>query len=215
MWIKICCIQSLEEARWAGELGASAIGLVGRMPSGPGVIEDERIAEINRGCPNHLETFLLTSETAAADIIDHYQRAHTSAIQIVDHVDLSIYSALRMQLPGVKLIQAIHVSDFDDVFLAQQLESQVDGLLLDSGNPGGPTKTLGGTGRTHDWKISRKIVDSVSVPVYLAGGLHQENVRQAIDLVRPSGVDVCTGVRISGKLDLEKLEAFVKEVTSF
>lgn len=91
---------------------------------------------------------------------------------------------------------------------------RVDALLLDSGNQKLAVKELGGTGRTHDWRISRQIVETVPVPVFLAGGLTPENVSTAIQEVRPFGLDVCSGLRTNGKLDGEKVKRFFASVQS-
>ncbi|MFN8134792.1 MAG: phosphoribosylanthranilate isomerase [Bacteroidales bacterium] len=210
--VKICCIGSLEEARMAIDAGASALGLVGQMPSGPGVISDELIFSISGSVPPPVGTFLLTSETRANDIINHWNRCHTNTIQLVDAVSNDTYLALRKSLPGVKLVQVIHVQDEKSVDEALEIAPLVDAILLDSGNPNLDIKELGGTGRTHNWTLSRKIRESISVPIFLAGGLKPENIRQAIDEVKPFGIDLCSGVRTYGKLDAEKLERFMNEV---
>lgn len=210
--VKICCISSLEEARMAIDAGASALGLVGQMPSGPGVISDELIFSISGSVPPPVGTFLLTSETRANDIINHWNRCHTNTIQLVDAVSNDTYLALRKSLPGVKLVQVIHVQDEKSVDEALEIAPLVDAILLDSGNPNLDIKELGGTGRTHNWTLSRKIRESISVPIFLAGGLKPENIRQAIDEVKPFGIDLCSGVRTYGKLDAEKLERFMNEV---
>jgi phosphoribosylanthranilate isomerase len=210
--IKICCISSIEEARIAAEAGASALGLVGLMPSGPGVISDELIFQIAKTVPLPLATFLLTSETSVIEIIKHHQRTQTNTIQLVDALSRDSYKELREALPGIKLVQVIHVLDEGSVAEAIEISGLVDAILLDSGNPNLPIKELGGTGRIHDWTLSRKIRDSVNVPVFLAGGLNYENIRQAIDTVQPFGIDVCSGVRTNGKLDKEKLDLFIGEV---
>ena len=210
--VKICCIGSLEEARMAIDAGASALGLVGQMPSGPGVISDELIFSISGSVPPPVGTFLLTSETRANDIINHWNRCHTNTIQLVDAVSNDTYLALRKSLPGVKLVQVIHVQDEKSVDEALEIAPLVDAILLDSGNPNLEIKELGGTGRTHNWTLSRKIRESISVPIFLAGGLKPENIRQAIDEVKPFGIDLCSGVRTYGKLDAEKLERFMNEV---
>jgi len=212
--IKICCISSLDEARMAISAGASALGLVGWMPSGPGVISDEQIFRISLAVPPPIGTFLLTSETSAPGIIKHWHRCHTNTIQIVDAVGEGTYDELRKSLPGVKLVQVIHVLDEHTVEEAVEISRQVDAILLDSGNPNLEVKELGGTGRTHNWKLSRKIRESVNIPVFLAGGLKPENVRQAIDEVKPFGIDLCSGVRTNGKLDAKKLSRFMNEVFS-
>lgn len=210
--VKICCISSEAEARQAIAFGAAALGLVGAMPSGPGVISDAEIRQIAGVVPPPVATFLLTSETDARDIIAHQQRVHTNTIQIVDALSAGTYRDIRASLPGVKLVQVIHVIDESSIEAAQQVADEVDALLLDSGNPNLTVKELGGTGRVHDWALSRRIRESVNKPVFLAGGLRPENVRRAIETVQPYGLDLCSGVRTEGKLDARKLEAFFKEV---
>lgn len=212
--IKICCISSSEEAQQAIAHGASALGLVGRMPSGPGVIDDNTIQAIAGTVPPGISSFLLTSETTAAGIIAHHRQARTSVIQIVDAVEKSAYAEIRTALPAVKLVQVIHVIDEKNVAEALRIAPDVDALLLDSGNPNLAVKELGGTGRTHNWQLSRQIVDASPKPVYLAGGLKAENVREAIETVRPFGLDLCSSVRTNGKLDTAKLAAFFKAVHS-
>lgn len=213
-FIKICCIASLEEARIALDAGASALGLVGPMPSGPGVIDDGLIRNIAEAVPDEIETFLLTSETSADRIIAHHSRTRSTAIQLVDKVNNEIYMQLRRAMPGIKLVQVIHVLDSTSVDEALEKSAYVDALLLDSGNPGLKTKVLGGTGKVHNWKLSKRIVEQSKVPVFLAGGLNPGNVIQAIEQVQPYGVDVCSGVRTNGKLDQVKLKVFVKKVSS-
>ncbi len=210
--IKICCIGSLSEAFTAIEAGASAIGLVGPMPSGPGVIADKLIFEIAQAVPSTTGTFLLTSETSVNEIINHHRRTQTNTIQLVDSLTQGSYLDLRKALPGIKLVQVIHVLDESSVTEALQVSEQVDALLLDSGNPNLEIKELGGTGRTHDWRLSRTIREQVSIPVFLAGGLNSGNVKQAITEVEPYGIDVCSGVRTKGLLDSSKLELFVRAV---
>jgi len=210
--VKICCISNIEEAQLAIDAGASAIGLVGPMPSGPGIISNEKIAEIVNGITQPVDTFLLTSETTTEGIYQHYQKAKTSTIQIVDAVPPGTHAELKSLLPDVKIIQVLHVLDEWAMNQASGLMHHVDALLLDSGNPSLKVKELGGTGRTHNWEISRKIVALSKVPVWLAGGLSPENVREAIETVQPYGVDLCSGVRENGKLHPEKLNAFFNNV---
>jgi phosphoribosylanthranilate isomerase len=209
--IKICCIADLEEAALAIRYGASALGLVGEMPSGPGPIPDEKIFEIAAAVPPPIATFLLTSQTTAAGIIDHQRRTRTNTLQIVDELEGRAYREIREALPGVTLVQVIHVRDERSADEAAELAEYVDAILLDSGNPGLAVKELGGTGRRHDWQLSRRIVETVGKPVFLAGGLNAENVGEAIRTVRPFGLDICSGVRTDGKLDEQKLAEFFSE----
>lgn len=208
--VKICCISSREESALAIKYGASALGLVGQMPSGPGVIDDDLIFEIAVSVPPPISTFLLTSETSVDAIIAHHQKVHTSTIQLVDELDNQDYQSLRRALPSVKLVQVIHVLNERSVDEAIEIAEQVDAILLDSGNPNLTTKVLGGTGKTHNWELSRKIREQIKIPLFLAGGLNKDNVKQAIDFVQPFGVDLCSGVRSNGKLDEQKLAAFFK-----
>jgi phosphoribosylanthranilate isomerase len=208
--IKICCISSLDEAKTAISYGASALGLVGKMPSGPGVISDELIYEISRSVPPPIATFLLTSEIYVNEIVAHHFKTFTNTIQIVDELDDGDYLQLKEVLPTVKIVQVIHVVSEASVDEAVRISEQVDALLLDSGNPTLQIKVLGGTGNIHDWKLSRKIVEQSKVPVFLAGGLNTNNVKEALDKVQPFGLDLCSGVRTDKKLDPAKLEAFFK-----
>lgn len=210
--VKICCISSVAEARLAVAYGASALGLVGKMPSGPGVITDDLIAEIAQQVPPPISTFLLTSETSAASIIEHHQKVNTTTIQMVDALAEGTYRQIRAQLPAVKLVQVIHVIDERTVEEAIEIAQDVDALLLDSGNPNLQVKELGGTGRVHNWALSRKIRESISIPLFLAGGIRAENVREAIETVEPFGLDLCSSVRSNGQLDEQKLATFFEAV---
>lgn len=214
MFIKICCIGSKQEAALAASLGASAVGLVSKMPSGPGVIPEELISEIASSVPGTMKTFLLTSLRNVEDIIKQQQRCNTNTIQLVDTLQNGTYEELKRELPEVTIVQVLHVIDETSLNEAGKLENNVDAILLDSGRPDLLTKELGGTGRTHNWEISREIVKAVNIPVYLAGGLNPENVKSAIKFVKPSGVDVCSGVRSNGKLDKSKLFNFISAVRS-
>lgn len=210
--VKICCISSVLEAQMAVAYGASALGLVGNMPSGPGIISDELIIQIAKSVPPPISTFLLTSETQTEAIIAHHQKVHTTTIQIVDALEEGTYLQIRQALPAIKLVQVIHVIDEKTVDEAIQVSEFVDAILLDSGNPNLQIKELGGTGRVHNWALSRKIRDSISIPLFLAGGLKAENVKEAIETVQPFGLDLCSSVRTNGHLDQAKLEKFFEAI---
>lgn len=212
--IKICCIGSIEEAHMAIRAGASALGLVSSMPSGPGVIPDERIAQIAAAVPPPLATFLLTSKQNVTEIIFQQRQLRTNTIQICDRIETGSYRDLREALPGVKLVQVIHVTGEESVDEALAAAPHVDAILLDSGNQKLAVKELGGTGRRHDWRISRVIRERLSIPMFLAGGLNPSNVREAIDAVGPFGLDVCSSVRTQGHLDMHKINAFFEAVYS-
>lgn len=215
---KVCCIQGQPEADLAVEAGACAVGLVSRMPSGPGVITDERIAEIAGRIPPGVDTFLLTSLTDAEAIVEQHRLVRTSALQLVDRLPRGDLAILRETLPGVRLIQVIHVLDEGSITEAEEVSGLVDAILLDSGDPNLETKELGGTGRRHDWAVSARIRERVDVPVFLAGGLDATNVAEAIGTVRPFAVDVCSGLRDSDEsfaldpVTLARFAAALKQV---
>jgi phosphoribosylanthranilate isomerase len=212
--VKICCIQSIEEAWLAIKYGASALGLVSEMPSGPGVISEETIAEIAAAVPPGVATFLLTSKQDAESIIAQQRRCWVNTLQLVDRLERGSHDDLRNALSGIKIVQVIHVTGEESVTDAETVAPHVDALLLDSGNPALKVKELGGTGRTHDWHLSKIIRERVSVPIYLAGGLKPDNVREAIRQVGPFALDICNGVRTDGKLDESKLAVFFAQVKS-
>ena len=184
------------------------MGLVSAMPSGPGVISEETIARIAATVPPTIATFLLTSEHSPKAIIAQQRRCRTNTIQLCDHLPASVYLYLRGELPGIALVQVVHVIDSSSVDYAVAVSEHVDALLLDSGNPKLSVKELGGTGRTHDWALSRRIRDSTRIPLFLAGGLTASNVADAVAAVEPFGLDLCSSVRTDDRLDESKLRAF-------
>lgn len=207
--VKICCILDHAEAALAIGHGADALGLVSAMPSGPGVIADDLIRELAAVVPPGVASFLLTCRGDPDALVAQQRRAGADTLQLCDRVSLGTYAALRDALPGVGLVQVVHVGGRESLDEALTLAPHVDALLLDSGNQALAVKQLGGTGRVHDWTVSRQIRERVRVPVWLAGGLRPDNVRLAVDTVRPFGVDVCSGVRTGGRLDPDKLSAFL------
>lgn len=209
---KICCIASVDEARLAVACGASAVGLVSDMPSGPGVIDEDTIAAIAATVPPGVGSFLLTSLQDAGAIVAQQRRCRVNTVQLCDRPRPGAYGELRRALAGVALVQAVHVTGEGALAEALEAAPHVDAILLDSGDPSRPVKELGGTGRTHDWSLSRRIRATVSVPVFLAGGLRPQNVAEAIRTVEPFAVDVCSGVRTDGRLDEAKLRAFAAAV---
>ena len=210
--VKICCIASIDEAQLAVKAGADAIGLVGKMPSGPGPISDSKIRDIAREVPPAVSCFMLTSETTASGVAEHLLRTGVSTVQLVQHMSLAETLSLDRVLLSTRRVQVIHVEDESALELVARYKPYVNAFLLDSGRPNADTPELGGTGRTHDWELSRKIVEASAKPVFLAGGLDADNVGEAIAKVRPYGVDLCSGVRTGGHLDPEKLNRFMTAV---
>ena len=210
--IKICCMGSVEEARIALDAGADALGFVMKMPSGPGPIAESLAREIIRTVPSGVPTFMLTSEIEADAIVAELEITGANTVQIVDFVTPGTRDRLRKALPDLRIVQVVHVTGPESVDEARIAAQTSDMILLDSGNPSAKIKELGGTGRVHDWSVSREIRDAIDVPLWLAGGLNAANVGAAIEAVEPYGVDVCSGVRTGGPLDETKVRAFARAV---
>ena len=212
--VKICCMGSADEVAQAVAAGADALGFVSAMPSGLGIIEEELIGPLAARVPPPVASFLLTSLTEASAIIAQQRRCRTSTLQLVDEIEQGGHERLRAALPGIKLVQVLHVLGPQTIDEALALSPVVDAFLLDSGNPFASVKELGGTGRVHDWRVSRAIREQSGRPVFLAGGLRPDNVGEAIGVVQPYAVDVCSGVRTDGQLDTRKLDAFFAAVAA-
>lgn len=210
--VKICCIASTEEAWMAIHHGASALGLVSEMPSGPGPIPEDLIKDIASIIPPAIASFLLTCKQNVDEIIEQQKRLGVNTIQICDRLEKGSHLRLRKALPGIAIVQAIHVTGPESLDEALNVARDVDAILLDSGNQSLAVKELGGTGRTHDWRISKQIREAIEIPLFLAGGLNSRNVAEAISEVEPFGVDVCSGLRTEGRLDRQKLSDFFDSV---
>jgi phosphoribosylanthranilate isomerase len=210
--IKICCMASIAEARLALDHGADALGFVMRMPSGPGPIAESLAREIIATVPAGVPTFMLTSEIEAEPILAQLRETGANTVQIVDFVTPRTRQRLRDAMPALRIVQVVHVTGPESVDEARIAAETSDMILLDSGNPTAKIRELGGTGRVHDWTVSRRIREAIEVPLWLAGGLRADNVAAAIDAVSPYGVDVCSGVRTGGALDAEKVRAFAAAV---
>lgn len=210
---KICCISSKDEAELAIQAGADALGLVGAMPGGgPGVIEDDAIRAIARDLPAGISAFLLTQECSAEAIMDHVSRCEVSTVQIVRHIAPPELQRLREVMPALRIVQVIHVEGTEALRLLGDYEEFVHSFLLDSGSPSASIPVFGGTGRVHDWSVSAEFVRRSRRPVFLAGGLSPSNVAAAIPLVRPYGLDICSGVRTAGLLDGAKLRSYIAAI---
>ncbi len=212
MQVKICCISSIEEAKLAISYGASVLGLVGPMPSGPGTITAKNAGQILQFIPNHINTFYLCSKTTFAGIVEEYEQVLSTHMQLVDNTSIDLRRKLKMRFPNLQIVQVLHVQGEDSI---NDLESYIvdsDVILLDSGSPEKAVKELGGTGKVHNWEISKRIVELSPIPVFLAGGLNSANIQKAIQLVKPYGVDLCSSVRSNDKLDTLKLDSFFKQI---
>lgn len=208
MIIKICCIKSIDEANLAIRYGASALGLVSDMPDGPGVISEREIVKIRKALPKKISLFLLSSKKSYSAISSQIDLIKPSHLQLVDYIDPKVIRTIKSNYPDIAIVQVIHISDDSAFDLLSKYEKLSDFFLLDSGSPFSEMKSLGGTGKTHDWNISREFVRKSKKPVFLAGGLNARNINKAAKEVMPYGFDLCSSVRTNDCLDENKLKEF-------
>jgi phosphoribosylanthranilate isomerase len=209
--VKICGITSLEDALASVSFGADAVGfLVGQVHYSTGsFISPEQTAEIIGGLPPFCSTVLVTHLSRPQEVVRAARTANVSTIQLHGDTNPGEAVEVKAQLPYAKVYKVIHVFDDSAIEQARSYEGRVDGIVLDTAVQG--TGQIGGTGRTHDWSVSRKVVESVSLPVILAGGLNPENVVEAVRTVHPYGVDVNSGVsNRDGTKDHQKLRLFIE-----
>lgn len=211
--VKVCCIASPDEARLAVSFGVAAVGMVDETPSGEGRIPVETIAEIVQAVPRTTGTFVLTVTTDVDRLEALYRTTGVNTVQLWDPLQPEEYERLREKAPGIFIAQSIHVMDDEALNAAREIARHVDALVLDSGDSEPPFRWQNPAGQTHDWELSRRISEVIHLPILLAGGLTQDNVGQAVRVVRPYGVDVCSGVRKDGRLDRSLLVAFLEAVS--
>ncbi len=216
MYVKICGVRRQEDALLAAELGADAIGLlVGQKHTSPDFIFTTVAKDIARALPPSVEAVLVTHVEDLDELERLLQQSEIRTIQLHNEIAPSSVERLRGRLPHLKIFKSINIISADSVAYPEAFEKLVDGFVLDSINVA--TGQLGGTGKTHDWSVSRQIVMRYpEIPIILAGGLNSENVRSAIEYVHPFGVDVNSGTKApDGFKDTRKMEEFIVQAKGF
>lgn len=210
--VKVSCLRSPEEARQVVSFGVAAIGVASGLPTPTQDLTDQQIAAIAGVVGDEIGTFLLTALADPGEIVEKVGRCGVNTVQLWERLPLEAYRHIRRALPGVSIAQTIHVVDEQAVERAHEMAVVADALVLSSTDPEPPFRWADPHGRTHDWEISRRIVQTVHVPVILSGGLTDRNVADAIRRVRPYGVEVCSGVRRGGALDTSRLVRFLESL---
>lgn len=208
MHIKICCIETETDRESALQAGVTTLGFVAEGLTPPYLVSVPRAAALRADLPSDIDAVLLTAETDADRLFEHASTMRATGLQLCRPVTPETLTSLRERLPEMQLIQVIHMGDPGGLERARAVDALVDIVLLDSGSLA--TSQLGGTGKTHDWRESARVREAVRSPLWLAGGLHPDNVAEAIATVRPDGIDVCSGVRSDGRVDPTKVRAFVR-----
>jgi len=208
--VQIAGVSTLEEALEAERAGADALGFTLRLPSG---VHDElteaRARSIVNCMPPFIATVCITYVATAREAADLCRYVGVSAVQLHGDFPVQELPLLRAAMPNLKIIKAVHVTGPDTLQQARPYVRKVDALILDTYDP--DTGRGGATGKTHDWNLSRQLVDTLQTPIILAGGLTPENVAQAVRTVRPWAVDVHTGVENpDGSRNFTRLHQFVR-----
>src|SRR5262249_6130052 len=209
--VQIAGISSLDEALAAERAGADALGFTLRLPSGvhDGLTE-AKARDIIAQLPPFVVSVAITYEATARAAVELCRYLGVMAVQLHGDFPTGELRLIRAALPHLKLIRAVHVTGPDAIARAHALERHVDALILDTYDP--VSGRGGATGKTHDWEVSRALVQAVRVPIILAGGLTPDNVATAIRRVEPWGVDVHTGVEDpDGTRNLAKIRAFIAQ----
>ena len=203
---KICGINSLEDVNVVLKSGAHALGfLVGITHLAEDKVSNEEAKTLIEGLPPYVSSVAVTHLTNVNEIIELVKYLGVTTVQIHDYIPPEAVKVVRDMLQCVKIIKAVHVVDEDALAVAKSFVPYVDAILLDSRT----NERLGGTGMTHNWNISAKIVQAVKKPVILAGGLTSDNVYEAVIKVKPFGVDVNSGVETKYKKDFLKVSKFI------
>ena len=213
--VKICGITNSRDALAAISCGADAVGfLVGQVHHSTGrFIGAEKAAEIVATLPPFCSTVLVTHLSRPDEVVRAVELANVNTVQLHGDTTPDEALAVKQQLPYLKTYKVIHVQDAEAIQGAKEYTGAVDAVVLDTVIK--ETGQVGGTGRTHDWNISKKVVEAVSLPVILAGGLNPDNVMEAIKTVHPYAVDVNSGVsQNDGTKDFQRLKLFIARAKS-
>ena len=213
MRVKICGIRSLDEANGVIEAGADALGFHIELEHSHCPVAAETASGIISKLPPFISSVVVTSESDPKKLLDIMKCTGATTLQLHKGVSPKTVNAVRTVLLNTKIYVAISIISGESIAIAKKFENSADTVILDSINT--ETGARGGTGKTHDWSISKKIVESTSLPVILAGGLNPGNVVDAIKAVRPYAVDVNSGVsNPDGTKDFLRVKGFVERAKS-
>ena len=205
--VKICGITNEEDAVKAALFGADYVGFLVEIDFAEDKITREEAKELIKKLPLEVTPVFVTWLQKAKPIIEIVKEINPAIIQLHNDITLEEIGKIRRELPKIQITKTISVVNEDSIKEAKKYEKYVDYLLLDTKLKG----RKGGTGKVHDWRISRKIVKSVKCKVFLAGGLNPDNVKEAIGKVKPYAIDTNNGVKLKPrKKDHKKLELFIK-----
>lgn len=210
MRVKICGIKNVEDALKSVEYGADAIGvLVGQEHNSKDFISIKTAKKIIESLPPLVSSVLVTHINNSEEISHMIKTIGVTTVQLHSDIDIQGIEKIKFNCPNVKIIKLVHVIDEKSMQQVDFFANSSDAILLDTIN--NVTDQVGGTGKTHNWEIDRKIVEHTNAKIIIAGGLNPNNIKEAIHKIKPYGVDVNTGVQNkNGLKDYEKLKEFIR-----
>jgi phosphoribosylanthranilate isomerase len=205
--VKICGITNTEDARLVLESGADMLGMIVDVPiASPRKIPLDTAVEIAHALSGEIDLVAVLMPHRVQEVEHIVRQLKPFAVQLHGFESNAFLHAVRDAVPGVKVIKTVHVDETGTIHGGLPESDYLDFLLLDT-----VSHQIGGTGKTHNWATSARLVEQSTVPVLLSGGLSSSNVCDAIRAVKPYGVDVASGVESSpGRKSKEKIERFMR-----
>ncbi len=203
--IKICGVTNLRDLEVVTSAGADAFGVIVEIPSSPRSITQEKAKKLIQKSPLFTSSVSVIAPESLEDALEICDKIKPDAVQIYNK-GFSIREFTE-STSGIKIIIPVSAFEFESFLSESDTLDYCDAILVDSST----SSQLGGTGKTHDWDKSRTIRETIKPkPMILAGGLSSENVKEAIETVKPYAVDACTGTeRKPGLKDPQKVRQFI------
>lgn len=204
--VKICGITSPEDLTLAVDVGADALGFVVDVPESPRDLSIAQAKDLVTRVPVSVESVVVTVFRSIDRLEQICRELRPNAIQL--HGAPALSPKIRRKLPRLRMIGAFSVNSDSQLVTTIHWVRGFDAVLVDTFD----AERIGGTGKTHDWNVSRQVREKISpTPLILAGGLTSHNVKEATGIVKPYAVDVSSGVENApGRKDRNKLFSFIR-----
>ncbi|MBC8230856.1 phosphoribosylanthranilate isomerase [bacterium] len=218
--VKICGTTSVDDALMIAESGADYSGIAVEIPHSERAVSVEKAAAIVRATPipsvalfidmpiEFIESAIDTIKPFAVQLLGHESPEFVTILK--KRLLCQVWKSICLPVKGQTRVCFNDIKTQMDSFVS----AGADALLLDTVDVSGDKLRFGGTGKVSDWNIARELVKGFKTPVFLAGGINPDNVKEAIQTVRPYGIDLCSGVEsMKGKRDREKLNRLMRNLT--
>ena len=212
-FIQVAGIIDLAEAEMLINCGVNFLGFPLRLPVNKVDCTEEEAASIIAKTKDRVKSVAITYLNKSDEIVSFCKKLEVEIIQLHGDISIDELRKLKTVAPELSIIKSLVMKqgNFNNLeTIVTSTQNYVDAFITDTYDP--VTGASGATGKTHDWKLSRRLVELSSKPVILAGGINHLNVYEAMMTVKPAGVDTHTGVEgIDGRKDYDKVKKFVEE----